>query len=84
MIQTLNILLTKNRSLEESEEIEEEKTKNQVAHDAVLPHIESLIQYLDEQDDASLYDKIVLEKFKTQVKKWDFTTKKQITDRCFV
>lgn len=46
--------------LEESEEDEEYKMKKQMSDKAALIHIEYLIQYLEQQNDASLCDTMVL------------------------
>ena len=55
--------------LEESEEEEEDKMQKKVSHDAALAHIDGLIQYLEEPDDASLCDKMLLQKLQSQIKK---------------
>lgn len=60
-------------NLEESDE-EDGKVQKKVSHDAALAHVEGLIQYLEEEDDASLCDKIVLKKLQSQIKKC-FNTK---------
>jgi len=48
-----------------------------VSHEAALRHIDGLVQYLEEQDDTTLCDKMLLKKFQSQVKQKCFRTKKQ-------
>ena len=47
------------KNLEESDE-EDIKAQKNVSQDAALVHVEGLIQYLEEEDDASLCDKVVI------------------------
>ena len=63
-------------NLEESDE-EDGKVQKKVSHDAALAHVQGLIQYLEEEDDSSLCDKIVLKKLQSQIKKKCSNTKKQ-------
>ncbi|KAL4096795.1 hypothetical protein QTP88_021679 [Uroleucon formosanum] len=64
---------------EENDEVNEVK---QVSHEAALQHIDGIIIYLEEQDDTTLCDKMLLKKLQSQVKKKSFQTKKQqlVTD----
>lgn len=55
--------------LKESEEEGEYKMQNQLSHGAALAHIDGLIPYLEEQDEATLCDKMMLEKLQSQIKK---------------
>jgi hypothetical protein len=48
-----------------------------VSHEAALKQIDGIIKYLEEQDDTTLCDKMLLKKFQSQVKKKSFQTKKQ-------
>ncbi|KAL4096738.1 hypothetical protein QTP88_021632 [Uroleucon formosanum] len=64
---------------EENDEVNEVKL---VSHEAALQHIDGIIKYLEEQDDKTLCDKMLLKKLQSQVKKKSFQTKKQqlVTD----
>ena len=44
------------------------------SHEAALKHIDGIIKYLEEQDDTTLYDKMLLKKLQSQVKKKSFQT----------
>jgi uncharacterized protein YehS (DUF1456 family) len=59
---------------EENDEVNEVK---RVSHEAALKHIDGIIKYLEEQDDTTLCDKMLLKKLQSQVKKKSFQTKKQ-------
>ena len=62
--------------MEESDE-EDGKVQKKVSHDAALAHVEGLIQYLEEEDDASLCDKIVIKKTSIPNKEEVFQCKKK-------
>jgi hypothetical protein len=49
----------------------------QVSYEAALKHIDGIIKYLEERDDTTLCDKMLLKKLQSQVKKKSFQTKKQ-------
>ena len=72
--QTVEEALSKN--LEESDEVDG-KVQKKVSQDATLAHVEGLIQYLEEEEDASLCDKIVIKKTSIPNKEEVFQCKKQ-------
>jgi len=55
--------------IEEEENDEIHCTLKQVSHEAALRHIDELVQYLDEQDDTTLCDKMLLKNFNRKLKK---------------
>ncbi|XP_050523014.1 jerky protein homolog-like [Daktulosphaira vitifoliae] len=61
----------------EEEENDEINDVKQVSHEEALKHIDGIIKYLEEQDDTTLCDKMLLKKLQSQVKKKSFQTKKQ-------
>lgn len=59
------------------EEDEEAWQETKISHEVALTHIDGLISYLEEQDDTSLCDKMLLKKLQSQIKKRSFKMKKQ-------
>lgn len=62
---------------ESDEEDEGEGMQKKMSHDEALTHIEGIIKYIEEQDDSSLCDKMLLKNLRSQIKKSSFETKKQ-------
>lgn len=59
------------------EEEEEDKLLKQMSHGSVLAHIDGTIQYTENEENATLCDKMLLKKFQSQIKKRYFDPKKQ-------
>lgn len=72
---------------EDDEEGGEEATADcsqSVSHGAALVHVESLLDYIEGQDDALLSDKLVLRKLRSQIIKKQQCAKKQTTMKDFL
>ncbi|XP_071055090.1 jerky protein homolog-like [Onthophagus taurus] len=69
---------------EENEEIESEEGEvlARMTHETALQHVDGLLQYLEEQDDAHLAEKLMLRNVQSRIKKRCFQSKKQklVTD----
>lgn len=68
---------------EEDEEEGEGASSQTITHSAALLHVESLLDYIEGQDDALLSDKIVLRKLRSQIMKKQQSAKKQTTMKDF-
>lgn len=69
---------------EENEQIEseEDEVPARMTHETALQHVDGLLQYLEEQDDAHLAEKLMLRNVQSRIKKRCFQSKKQklVTD----
>lgn len=70
---------------EEQSEEDEAPAPARMSHEYALQHVDGLLQYLEEQDDAQLAEKLLLRKIQSRIRKRNFQSMKQkrVTDFFF-
>jgi hypothetical protein len=54
-------------------------TSKKISHGAALNHLESLLDYLESEENSLLSDKLILRRLRMDIRKKENATKKQMT-----
>ena len=67
------------REESENEEEVDSAASKKISHGAALNHLESLLDYLESEENSLLSDKLILRRLRTDIRKKENAAKKQTT-----